>query len=125
MGIWIAKISSIQKETGMVSVVISDQEDSATDYMPFFAFAGEFLCPQAGDMVLVADLSSEGYGHIVLGGFWNRANTPPDPGAAWVKKVDDRTNISAKDGVVTIHARDVVIDTGERRISLAELAGGG
>ena len=109
----------------MVSVVIPDQEDSATDYMPFFAFAGEYLLPQVGDMVLVADLSSEGYGHIVLGGFWNRANTPPDPGAAWVKKVDGRTTISAKDGVVTIHARDVVLDTGEKTISLTELTGGG
>lgn len=125
MGMRLAKISSVQKETGMVSIVFPDQDDSATDYMPYFAFAGEFLLPQAGDMVLMADLDNGVCSHIVLGGFWNKTNTPPDPEAVWTKKVDDRTGISARDGVITIHARDVVIDTEEKRVSLAELTGGG
>ncbi len=125
MGMRIAKISSVQRETGMVSVVFLDQDDSATDYMPYFAFAGEFLLPQAGDMVLVADLDSGACSHIVLGGFWNKANIPPDPETVWTKKVDDRTGISARDGVIMIHARDVIVDTGEKRVSLTELAGGG
>lgn len=125
MGMRIAKISSVQRETGMVSVVFSDQDDCATDYIPYFAFVGEFLQPQAGDMVLVADLDSGACSHIVLGGFWNKANKPPDPEAVWTKKLDDRTGISARDGVITIRARDVVIDTEGKRVSMAELAGGG
>lgn len=122
-GMRIAKVSAVQRETGMVSVIYTDQEDSATDYLPFLTYGEEYHPPQVDDIVLVAGLSDGTYSSVVIGTFWNRSNIPPNKKAPWAKGLTDTVGISVENDIVSVQAKDIVLETGGRRISLKGLAG--
>lgn len=122
-GMRIAKVSSVQRETGMVSVIYTDQEDSATDYLPFLTYGEEYHPPQVDDIVLVAGLSDGTYSSVVVGTFWNKSNIPPNNGVPWAKELTDTVGISVENDIITVRAKDIMLETDGRCISLSELAG--
>lgn len=119
----IARVSAVQKDTGMVSVIYADQEDSATDYLPFLTHGEEYNPPKVDDIVLVASLSGGAYSAVVLGTFWSRAKMPPCHDGPWAKSLTDNVSMEAGDDILTVRANDLVLETTGRRISLLELAG--
>ncbi len=118
-----ARVSAVQKDTGMVSVIYLDQEDSATDYLPCLTHGEEYNLPKVEDVVLVAGLSGGAYSAVVLGTFWSRAKLPPCQDGPWAKNLTDDVSMEVNDDVLTVRASDLVLETKGRRISLLEMAG--
>ncbi len=96
----IGTVSSVDTETGMVSVFYNDQIE-ATGLLPYVTFNDEYKPPQIGAKVVVLPLSNGG--SVVLGTYWNRNNSPEgngsyrkDFGGAYVNYKDDMLTISAE-----------------------------
>lgn len=88
----IGRVSAVDAKKGMVNVTYEDNEDEATDYLPYLTFASEYKMPKVKDMVMVAHLSNSSgtVSAVVIGGFWNKANVPQvDDGTVWKKFLSD------------------------------------
>lgn len=77
MLIRIGRVSSVNDESGMVSVTYPGLDDSTTDDFPVFSFTDEYKMPGIGQEVLVLHLSNGQSAGIVMGRIWNRQNQPP------------------------------------------------
>lgn len=115
----IGRISSINKETGMVRVVYKDK-NSTTSELPVFNFSGEYKMPQVGQLVLVLHLSNDSSTGIVMGGFWNKANKPKTSeyqkdfkGGKAYEKYEEKQYI--------LHAENIIFQCEEGQISVKEL----
>ena len=76
----VGKVSSVDYETGMVRVVYKDKDDTVTAYLPYASINNEYKMPKVGEAVLVAHLSNGSSRGVVVGGYWNSANKPPESG---------------------------------------------
>ena len=79
-GIRIGTISSVDTETGMVSVVYQDRDGETTEQLPYATFNDEYKPPQIEAKVLVVHLSNGNGMGIVLGTYWNENNPAGNPG---------------------------------------------
>jgi phage baseplate assembly protein gpV len=115
----IGRVSSMNKETGMVRVVYKDK-NSTTSELPVFNFSGEYKMPRVGQLVLVLHLSNDSSTGIVMGSFWNKANKPKTSeyqkdfkeGKAY-EKYEEKQYI--------LHAENIVFQCEEGQISVKEL----
>lgn len=76
----IGTVSSVDPETGMVSVVYEDRDGEVTGLLPYAAFNSEYRLPEIGAKVVVLHLSNGGEMGIVLGSYWNKYNSAGNPG---------------------------------------------
>ena len=76
MNIRKGKVSSVDPNTGMVSVYYSDHDDNVTDLLPMLA-NGVYNMPKIGAEVLVLHFSDNESDGVVLGTLWNGVVEPP------------------------------------------------
>lgn len=104
----IGTVSSVDPETGMVSVIFEDRDDEVTELLPYATFNEEYKLPQPGAKVVVIHLSNGGEMGIILGTYWNESNAAGNPGT-FHKDLGGGAYINYKDGVLTIAAENTVI----------------
>ena len=102
-GARIGTISSVDLQTGMVSVIYEDRDGEVTDFLPYATFNDEYKQPKPGVKVAVLHLSNGGEMGIVLGTYWNENNTAKNPGA-YHKCIGDKAYLNYNHGVFTIAA---------------------
>ena len=56
----IGTVSSVDPETGMVSVIFEDRDGEVTELLPYATFNEEYKLPQLGAKVVVIHLSNGG-----------------------------------------------------------------
>jgi phage baseplate assembly protein gpV len=108
----IGKVSSINAEKGMISVTYPDLDNATTKEFPVFSFTDEYKMPQIGQEVLVLHLSNGQSAGIVMGRYWNKANVPP-VSEGFRKELGSEHGeafLQYNDGVLTIHADQIVLD---------------
>lgn len=106
----IGTVSSVNPETGMVSVVFEDRGGEVTELLPYATFNDEFKLPQLGAKVIVVHLSNGGEMGIVLGTYWNEYNAAGNPGI-FHKDLGGGAYINYKDGILTIAAEHTKINS--------------
>ncbi|MEY8519209.1 hypothetical protein AALC25_20430 [Lachnospiraceae bacterium 29-84] len=104
----IGTVSSVDPETGMVSVVFEDRDGEVTGLLPYATFNGEYRLPQLGAKVAVIHLSNGGEMGIILGTYWNEHNAAGNPGT-FHKDLGGGAYINYKDGILTIAAERTII----------------
>lgn len=120
----IGYVSAIEKESGMVSVVYPEEDDTATDYLPYLAPGNEYFPPKVDDMVLVVYHSGGAQG-VCLGTYWNRDNLPAFVGGAQKTFSKDSYIRYDKDrDTIEISASDIVLKCAGRSLSVCELIKG-
>lgn len=85
-GLRVGKVSSIDYETGMMQVVYSDKDSSATTKMPYANFNNEYCMPKIGESVLVGHMSNGSSRGVVLCTMWNKKNRPAEYGKGIYRK---------------------------------------
>ena len=111
----IGTVSSVDKETGMVSVLYEDMNGKVTGLLPYATFNDEYKMPKIGAKVVVLHLSNGGEMGIVLGTYWNKNNMAGKSGT-YHKKISDGAYIDYKEDVLSIvaeHIRLVAADDNE------------
>lgn len=104
----IGTVSSVDPETGMVSVIFEDRDGEVTELLPYATFNEEYKLPQLGAKVVVLHLSNGGEMGIILGTYWNECNAAGNPGT-FHKELGGGAYINYKDGVLTVAAEHTVI----------------
>ena len=102
----IGTVSSVDPETGMVSVIFEDRDGEVTALLPYATFNEEYKLPQTGAKVVVICLSNGGEMGIILGTYWNRYNSAGNPGT-FHKDLGGGAYINYKDDVLTIAAEHI------------------
>lgn len=72
----IAKVSSVDRENGMIRVIFESMGNMVSQLMPVLNFNGEYKLPEVDDEILVLKLTNESYTGIALSAFWSQANAP-------------------------------------------------
>lgn len=119
----IGNVSSVDPDTGMVSVVYHDRDEETTGYMPYFSPAEEFIPPNVDDMVLVAHLSNGTTRGVVIGKFWNKANVPPNPEVTWSKQIADDAFMKYDGHTMVINAPRILLQCDGAIIDVKDLVG--
>lgn len=104
----IGTVSSVDAETGMVSVLYEDRDGEVTELLPYATFNEEYKLPMIGAKVIVLHLSNGTEMGIVLGTYWNEHNAARNPGT-FHKDLGEGAYINYKDGVLTIAAEHTII----------------
>ena len=104
----IGTVSSVDPETGMVSVIFEDRDGEVTELLPYATFNEEYKLPQLGAKVVVMHLSNGGEMGIILGTYWNEYNAAGNPGT-FHKDLGGGAYINYKDGVLTLASEHTVI----------------
>lgn len=104
----IGTVSSVDPETGMVSVIFNDRDNEVTELLPYATFNEEYKLPQIGTKVVVLHLSNGGEMGIILGTYWNEYNAAGNPGT-FHKDLGGGAYINYKDSVLTIAAEHAII----------------
>lgn len=104
----IGTVSSVDAETGMVSVVYEDRDGEVTELLPYATFNDEFKLPQLGAKVVVLHLSNGGEMGVILGTYWNEYNIAGNPGT-YHKDLGGGAYIDYNDGVLTLAAEHMNI----------------
>lgn len=99
----IGTVSSVDAETGMVSVVYEDRDGEVTELLPYATFNDEFKLPQLGAKVVVIHLSNGGEMGVILGTYWNEYNAAGNPGT-YHKDLGGGAYIDYNNGVLTVAA---------------------
>lgn len=110
----IGTVSSVDKSTGMISVIYEDRGETTGD-LPFASFNDEYKPPKIGTKVIILQSSEGG---IALGGFWNEENPGPDFSGTYHKKIGKNAYIEYNDGTLTIAADQIQFKTANKNISL-------
>lgn len=114
----IGTVSSVDTETGMVSVFYNGPNE-ATGLLPYITFNNEYSPPQVGSKVIVLSLSDGG--SVVLGTYWSRRNFPENPGK--YHKDFGGAYAGYADNVFTVSAEDIrFIVQGGKEVTIAKLA---
>lgn len=105
-------VSSIDYDTGMVSVTYPDRDSSTTKDFPYLCPTEDYKMPKVGDSVMVVHLSSGSASGVVLGTFWDIEHKPKNPGEgkcrkqlsdeAYIECVDDEITFHDKNGTITL-----------------------
>lgn len=102
----IGTVSSVDPETGMVSVVYEDRDGEVTGLLPYATFNDEYKMPQPGAKVVVMHLSNGSEMGIVLGTYWNRYNVAGNPGI-YHKDLGGGAYFDYNDGTLAIVAEHI------------------
>lgn len=94
----IGVVSSIDKKTGMVSVIYEDCGET-TELLPYASFNDEYKPPEIGTKVMILQNSEGG---IALGGFWNEENPAPDFTGTYRKKLGKNAYFEYDDETKTL-----------------------
>lgn len=87
-----AKVSSVDYENGMISVVYNDKGQSVSAKMPMMNFNDEYYMPKVGSQVQVALLSNGSSRGVVLGNTWEQGNKPASTGKGVYRKDYSKTS---------------------------------
>lgn len=120
----VGKVSSVNKRTGMVSVLYEDKEDEVTGMLPYFSLGDEYKPPEIGDMVLVAHISNGNVRGVVIGRYFNEANMPEDAEAYWFKSIERGESFMRYDKeskTLRIKAENIILETGDKEIVVSDL----
>lgn len=112
----IGTVSSVDADTGMVSVMYQDRDGEVTQLLPYATFNDEYKLPKVGTKVVVIHLSNGSEMGIVLGTYWNRGNPAGNPGS-YLKKIGEKAYFMYQDGLLTIEAERVCISSAQSRKS--------
>lgn len=111
----VGRISSVDYDSGMVSVLYKDRDNSVTDKIPFLNMNGEYKMPNIDDAVLVLNLSNGSSMGIVMGTFWSTSNKPAETGAGLFRKElgsnSGEAYIKYQNGTVSIKADKIILDS--------------
>ena len=99
----IGTVSSVDPETGMVSVVFRDRDGEVTELLPYATFNEEYKLPEIGAKVVVLHLSNGGEMGIILGTYWNQYNAAGNPGK-FHKDLGGAAYINYKDSILVMGA---------------------
>ena len=124
MPIRIGKISSVDKKTGMVSVLYEDRENEVTGMLPYFNYGDEYKPPKIGQMVLVAHISNGNVRAVVIGSYYNEANPPKVPEADWYKSIFGTEAFMRYDEAtktLRIKAENIVLETADNNVRVNDL----
>jgi phage baseplate assembly protein gpV len=102
----IGTVSSVELETGMVSVIYRDRDDEVTQFLPYATFNDEYKPPKIGEKVVVLHLSNGGEMGIVLGTYWNEENKSKAQGI-YHKKIAENAYFNYDKGILTILAEHI------------------
>lgn len=120
----IGTVSSVDAVNGMISVIYQDRGGEVTQALPYLTFNDEYKMPDIGQKVLVAHLSNGAEMGVVLGTYWNKANSPGAP-ATYYKELggDAFFKYDAKTGNLTINAEHITFNaTGDgARVTVKEI----
>lgn len=107
-GIRTGVVNHIDKKTGMASVYFPESDGEVTELLPYANFGREYLPPEIGSRVIVADLSDGGA--VILGGYWDEVchGNPKCEGRIFHKQLGDRAYIDYDGKTLTIAAGKVV-----------------
>ncbi len=111
----IGTVSSVDSETGMVSVLYEDRDGEVTELLPYATFNDEYKLPQLGAKVVVMHLSNGGEMGIVLGTYWNEYHAAGNP-STYHKDMGGGAYMDYKDGELLIaaeHLRIASLDASE------------
>lgn len=106
----IGTVSSVDAETGMVSVIYQDRDGEVTELLPYATFNDEFKLPRLGEKVVVLHLSNGGEMGVILGTYWNESNAAGNPGI-YHKDLGGSAYIDYNDGTLTIAAEHIHISS--------------
>lgn len=110
----IGTVSSVDEETGMVSVIYHDRDGEVTQLLPYATFNNEYKLPNIGAKVVVLHLSNGNEMGVVLGTYWNECNTAGNPGT-FHKDLGNGAYINYKADILTIAAKHIrFIASGDR-----------
>lgn len=77
----VGRVSSIDYDTGMISVTYPDLDGATTVHLAMLTFGDEYKMPGIGDNVLVLHLSSDQSRGVVLGTYWDKGHSSRETGA--------------------------------------------
>ncbi len=112
----IGTVSSVDADTGMVSVLYQDRDGEVTQLLPYATFNDEYKLPKVGAKVVVIHLSNGSEMGIVLGTYWNRSNPASNPGS-YRKEIGEKAYFAYQDGLFTIEAERVCISSAQSQKS--------
>ena len=112
----IGTVSSVDADTGMVSVLYQDRDGEVTQLLPYATFNDEYKLPKAGAKVVVIHLSNGSEMGIVLGPYWNQGNPAGNP-CSYRKEIGEKAYFMYQDGLLTIEAERVCISSSQGRRS--------
>lgn len=126
----IGKVSAVDLEKGLVSVVYADRDSSVTALLPMLSH--RYFMPEPGDQVLVLHLSNGAEAGVVLGRFFSDKNLPKESGGGLFRIDFDRNGtayLRCQSNAVTIKGSTVTIDgslvvTGDITVTGSITAGG-
>lgn len=104
----IGTVSSVDAETGMVSVVYEDRDGEVTELLPYATFNDEYKMPQLGAKVVVLHLSNGGEMGIVLGTYWNKYNSAGNPGT-YHKDMGGGAYFDYNGGILIVAAEHTIV----------------
>ncbi len=111
----IGEVSSVDVETGMVSVIYHDKDETVTQMLPYATFNDEYKLPQVGAKVVVLHLSNGQEMGIVMGTYWNKSNPSGIP-VLYHKNLGEGAYLNYDEKILTIaaeHLRFVASDDEE------------
>ncbi len=117
----IGRVSSVNPESGMVSVTYPELDDSTTVDLAVFSFTDEYKMPGIGQEVLVLHLSNGQTAGIVMGRIWNLRNVPPNAGGSIFRK---ELGQSYGEAYIEYNGSDMILkdrNAGEIRLSQIQL----
>ena len=110
------RVSSIDYETGRVSVYYSDRSKCVTDYLPMVS-NGIYIMPKIGAKVAVIHLTHDLSQGVVLGTLWEGANQPTDGSPDVIRFALDGETAFIKydkvDKILTVKAPTVIVQQAE------------
>jgi phage baseplate assembly protein gpV len=87
----IAKVSSVNYETGMIRVTYTDKGKAVSTELPYANQNSEYFMPNVGEYVQVALLSNGTTKGVVTGTYWGKGNKPPESGKGIYRKDFSKT----------------------------------
>lgn len=115
-GLRIGKVSAVDTSTGMVKVYYPDR-GSVTGWLPYVNYGKEYNLPAIDTGVLVGHLTTGGCDAVVIGTYWNKANTPTETGNVYYKQIskmpgDAYIKYNEETGELTIKAKTITLEQG-------------
>ncbi|PXV87368.1 hypothetical protein C8E03_110129 [Lachnotalea glycerini] len=82
----IAKVSSVNYQTGMLRVTYTDKGKAVSTELPYTNQNSEYFMPNVGEYVQVNLLSNGTTKGFVTGTYWGKGNQPPESGKGIYRK---------------------------------------
>lgn len=115
----IGRISSVNPINGMARVYYPDR-DSTTSELSLFGFHKEYKLPQINDQVVVLHMPNDTSSGIILGGFWNETDRPPEQ-TDYKKDLGNEVYEMLKGENYIIHSPQITFESKTDAISISDL----